>query len=184
MASTRLTRPAQTWGLAYANAFANPATPTVAELNSTTLVSLFSCALTEDGTTLTLGDSDTDDTITFCDNASVSTPTFFNPTAQWTGLLDANTGGSGSTVDLTSLFNKLEAWIGSPDVPYYLISRTGPQSSQDIAFAVGQRIKMVSVKTDFPTWVLGQSDNAKIQQSFLYDGSPAVSVNWNYTIAS
>lgn len=184
MASTRLTRPAQTWALAYANAFVNPATPTAAELNSATLVSLFSCALTEDGTTITLGDSDTDDTLTFCSVGNESTPTFFNPTAQWTGLLDANTGGSGSTVDLTSLYNKLEGWIGAPDIPYYIISRTGPQNSQDIAFAVGHRIKMLAVKTDYPVWVLGQTDNAQIQQNFLYDASPVVSINWNYVVAS
>lgn len=184
MASTRLTRPAQTWALAMNQAFANAATPTAAELNTALYVSLFSCALTEDNTSMTLGDSDTDDTLTFCDAGNSSTPTFFNPTAQWTGLLDANTGGSGSTVDLTSLYNKLEGWIGSPDIPYYIISRTGPQNSQDIAFAVGQRIKMIAVKTDYPTWVLDSTANAQIQQNFLYDGGQTTSVNWNYTIAA
>jgi hypothetical protein len=184
MASTRLTRPAQTWGLAMREAFVNPATPTAAELNNATYVTLFSCALTEDNTSISLGDSDTDDTLTFCSVGNESTPTFFNPTAQWTGLLDGNTGGSGSTVDLTSLYNKLLGWVGAPDIPYYIVSRTGPQSSQDIAFAVGHRIKLLAVKTDIPQWILGQTDNAQVQQNFLYDGAPSVSVNWNYVVAS
>lgn len=186
MVSTRLSRPAQTWALAYNGAFANPATPTAAELNNALYVSLFSCALTEDSTSLTLNDSDTDDTLTFCDSGQVTNLTFSNPASQWTGLLDANTGGSGSTVDLTSLYNKLEAWVMSPDVPYWIISRTGPQNSQDIAFAIGQKIKMASFKTDYPIWVLDASGQERIQQNWLYDGAGfgGVSINWNYQIAA
>ena len=185
MAYTRLSRPGVTWGLGYNGAFNNPAAPTVAELNSTTLVSLFSCALTEDSTSLALGDSDTDDTLTFCDSGQVTNLTFANPTAQWTGLLDANTGGSGSTVDLTSLYNKLEAWLMGPDTPYWVIQRIG-NYAQDSAFAVGQRISMAAFKTDYPIWVLDSSGQERIQQNFLYDGSgyAGVSYNFNYTIAS
>ncbi len=57
MPTTRLTRPNQTWAIAYPEAFANPATPTTTELNERRFVHLISCALTEDGTELTLGDS-------------------------------------------------------------------------------------------------------------------------------
>ena len=177
--NTRLTRPNQTWALAKQDAFANPLIPTSAELNSATLVSFFSCALTEDGTTLTLGDSDTDDTLTFCSIGNESTPTFKNPTAQWTILKEANTGGSGSTVDLTSLYNKAWAWAAFPDVPYWVISRTGPNASQDIAFAAGQKIKMALFNTDYPVEAPEQSSSGRFQQNFLYSGGAIV---WNYQL--
>jgi hypothetical protein len=179
--STRLTRPNQSWALAYADAFANPLAPTSAELNSATLVSFFSCALTEDGTSLTLGDSETDDTLTFCSIGNESTPTFKSPTAAWSVLKEANTGGSGTTVDLTSLYNKAWAWLAFPDVPFWVISRTGPNSSQDVAFATGQKIKMALFNTDFPAEAPEQTTSGRFVQNFLYAGGPIV---WNYQIAS
>lgn len=179
--STRLTRPNQTWALAKQDAFANPLAPTTTELNNALFVSTFSCALTEDGTSLTLGDSETDDTLTFCSIGNESTPTFKNPTAQWTFLKEANTGGSGSTVDLTSLFNKAWAWLAFPDVPYYVISRTGPNASQDIAFAVGHKIKMALFNTDYPVEAPEQNSSGRISQTFLYGGGAIV---WNYQLVA
>ncbi len=179
--STRLTRPNQTWALAKQAAFANPLAPTSTELNNASFVSLFSCALTEDGTSMTLGDSDTDDTLTFCSIGNESTPTYRNPTAQWTVLKEANTGGSGSTVDLTSLYNKAWAWLAFPDVPYWVISRTGPNASQDIAFAAGQKIKMALFNTDYKIEAPEQTNASRFQQNFLYGGGAIV---WNYQIAS
>lgn len=180
MATTRLSRPNQTWAIAYPEAFANPATPTSAELNTARFVHLLSCALTEDGTELTLGDSDTDDTVTFCDIGNVTTPTTNTVTAAFTWLMDANTGGSGSTVDLTSLYNKATAMLSYPDKPYWVISRTGPNASQDIAFAVGQVIKMALVTTDYSFPVLENNTPIRSTQNFVYSGSS----NWNYLIAS
>lgn len=174
--STRLTRPNQTWALAKQDAFANPLAPTTTELNNALFVSMFSCALTEDGTSLTLGDSETDDTLTFCSIGNESTPTFKNPTAQWTALKEANTGGSGSTVDLTSLYNKAWAWLAFPDVPYWVISRTGPNSSQDVPFAVGHKIKMALFNTDYFAEAPEQNSSARFSQSFLYGGGPVI---WN-----
>jgi hypothetical protein len=179
--STRLTRPNQTWALAKQDAFVNPLAPTAAELNNALFVSFFSCALVEDGTSLTLSDSDTDDTLTFCSIGNEQTPTFKNPTAQWTFLKEANTGGSGSTVDLTSLYNKAWAWLAFPDVPYWVISRTGPNASQDIAFAAGQKIKMALFNTDYPVEAPEQTSSGRIQQNFLYAGG---GIAWNYQIAS
>lgn len=178
MPTTRLSRPNQTWALAYPEAFANPATPTVAELNNNRFVHLISCALTEDGTELTISDSETDDTITFCDIGNVQTPTTNSLVANLQWLVDANTGGSGSTVDLTSLFNKVTAMLDYPDVPYWVISRTG--SGQDTAFAVGQVIKMGLFQTDLPTFVLDNNAPIKKAQAMVYQGSS----NWNYTIAA
>jgi hypothetical protein len=178
--STRLTRPNQTWALAKQDAFVNPLAPTTTELNNAGFVSFFSCALTEDGTSLTLGDSETDDTLTFCSIGNESTPTFKNPQAQWTFLKEANTGGSGSTVDLTSLYNKAWAWLAFPDVPYWVISRTGPNASQDIPFAIGHKIKMALFTTDYAVETPDQSTSARLSQSFLFNGGSGVV--WNYQL--
>ena len=64
MANTRLYRANVTFCLAHPEAFANRTAPTAAELNGA-LVKNITCALNEDGTTFTLGDSDTDDSLTF-----------------------------------------------------------------------------------------------------------------------
>ena len=179
MANTRLTRSSQTWAIAYQSAFANPAAPTAAELNSA-FVFKVSCALTEDATSMTLGDSDTDSTITFCSIGNEQTVTNANPTAQWTWLKDANTGGSGSTVDLTSLYNLAAGLLDLPDSTYWLISRTGKQGSQDANFAVADRIKMALFTTDYSLDLIENGKPERGQQNFIYAGG----VNWNYKLAS
>lgn len=178
MPTTRLSRPNQTWALAYDSAFANPAAPTLTELNDRRFVHFISCALTEDGTEMTLGDSETDDTLTFCDIGSSSTLTQNNVTATLQWLVDANTGGSGSTVDLTSLYNKATALLDFPDVPYWLISRTGPDLSQDIDFAAGHVIKMAKFMTDYSQLVLENNTPIKKVQNLVYQGAS----NWNYSL--
>lgn len=180
MSRTRLSRPNQTWGLAYINAFEDPANPTAAELNDRRFVHLISCALTEDGTEMVKGDSETDDTVTFCSIGNESSPTLANITATLTWLKDQNTGGSGSTVDLTSIFNRAEALLGFQDIPYWLISRTGPDASQDINFAIGHKIKMASFNTDYPQLLLEQNAPIRGVQNLLFSGD----YNWNYEVAS
>lgn len=180
MVSTRLTRNSQTWALAVNAAFVNPAAPTTTELNNANFVYLISCALTEDSTSMTLADSDTDSTITFCSIGNETTVTNRNPAAQLTWLKDANTGGSGSTVDLTSLFNKVTGLIDQPDVTYWLISRTGKANSQDAAFAVNDRIKMASFNTDIALDLIENGKPLRGQQNLNYAGG----VNWNVKLLS
>ncbi len=180
MVSARLSRPNQTWAIALASSFANPAAPTTAELNERRFVHLMSCAFTEDGTEMVRGDSEQDDTVTFCSIGNEVTPTMANVTASLTWLKDANTGGSGSTVDLTSLFNKATAMLSYADIPYWVISRTGPENNQDTPFAVGHVIKMALFKTDVGQPVLEQNAPVRGLQTPIFQGS----VNWNYTLAS
>lgn len=174
----RLTRPNQTWAIALESAFVNFATPTVAELNDRRFVHLLSCAFTEDGTSMVMADSEQDSTLTFCSKGNEVTPTQYNVTAQLTWLKDANTGGSGSTVDLTSLYNKATAMLGNVDIPYWIISRTGPNASQDINFATGHRIKMARFLTDYPVDVLENNTPVRGQQSLVFQGD----VNWGYQL--
>lgn len=175
---SRLTRPNVTWALALESAFADPANPTVAELNDRAFVHLISCGLTEDGTELTKGDSDTDDTLSFCSIGSESSVTFANITGNLTWWMDANTGGSGSTADLASLYNKITAMLLAPDVPYWLIKRVGPNASQDINFAVGHIISYAKFNTDYPQFVLENNTKVRGTSALLFAGD----YNWNYEI--
>ena len=171
MANTRMYRANVTFCLAYPEAFADRTAPTAAELNSATLVHNITCALNEDGTTFTLGDSDTDDSLTFCDEGNLSTPTFYNPEVVFEAFRDADTSASG-------VFNEALDLLAVPDIEYIAILRVGKDS--DTAFAVGDRIKMVGVKTDFGIDVVGNGENQRISQSFFNNDF----VNWNYEVTS
>lgn len=176
----KLVRRSQTWALALESAFADPANPTTAELNNAAFVHFISCALVEDGTEMVRGDSETDDEVTFCSIGNESTPTNANITATLVWRKDANTGGSGSTVDLTSLYNKVTAMLDYQDIPYWLISRTGPQGNQDDAFAIGDVIKMAKFNTDYPVDSLANNSSVKGSQTLLFQGSS----NWNYHVTA
>lgn len=170
MAAERLYRENITFLLAHPEAFADPFAPTASELNGA-LVHNVTCALNEDGTEFTLGDSDTDDTLTFCSKAGVSTPTFYNPTVTMEAFRDAD-------IEAEGVFNEAFDLLAWPDVAYIAILRIGERS--DTAFAAGDRVKMVGVKTDFGTDVVGSGENIRINQAFLNNDF----VNWNYEVAA
>jgi hypothetical protein len=171
MALTRLYRENVTFLLAHPEAFADATAPTAAELNNTDLVFNVTCALNEDGTEFTLGDSDTDDTITFCDKAGVSTPTFYNPSVVFEAFRDAD-------IEAAGVFNEAFDLLAFPDIEYIAVLRVGERS--DTAFASGDRIKMVGVKTDYGTDVVGSGENIRIMQTFLNNDF----VNWNYEVVA
>lgn len=170
MANVRLYRENITFVLAHPEAFADRTAPTAAELNGA-LVYNITCALNEDGTEFTLGDSDTDDSLTFCSKAGVSTPTFYNPTVVFEAFRDADTAAAGE-------FNEAFDLLAWPDAEYIAILRVGERS--DTAFAAGDRVKMVGVKTDYGTDVAASGENVRINQAFLNNDF----VNWNYEVAA
>ena len=170
MANTRMYRANVTFCLAYPEAFADRTAPTAAELNGD-LVKNITCALNEDGTTFTLGDSDTDDSQTFCDEGNLSTPTFFNPEVVMEAFRDADTAAAG-------VFNEAFNLLAFPDIEYIAILRVGKDSDDN--FVAGDRVKMVGVKTDFGIDVNGNGENQRISQSFLNNDF----VNWNYEVAA
>ena len=170
MANTRLYRANVTFCLAHPEAFADRTAPTAAELNGD-LVKNITCALNEDGTTFTLGDSDTDDSLTFCDEGNLSTPTFYNPEVVMEAFRDADTAATG-------VYNEALGLLAFPDIEYIAILRVGEDS--DTNFAAGDRVKMVGVKTDFGIDVVGNGENQRISQSFLNNDF----VNWNYEVTS
>jgi hypothetical protein len=170
LANERLYRENVLFALAEPEAFANRSAPTAAELNGA-LVYNVTCAIWEDDTEFTLGDPDTDDGLTYCSKAGFSSPTFDNPTVTFSALLDADRTATG-------VFNGTRKRIAFPDRTFLAIERIGHDS--DVAFAAGDEIKMVLVKTDYRVPVVGSGDNARINQTFLPQGF----VNWNYKVLS
>lgn len=168
MANERLYREAVLFALAEPEAFADRTAPTATELNGV-LVHNVTCAIWEDDTEFTLGDPDTDDGLTFCSKAGVSTPTFDNPSVTFSYLIDADRTATG-------VFNTTRELCHYPDRNYIAILRVGKDS--DEAFATGDKIKMVAVATDYGVLKLASGDSARENQTFLPQGW----VNWNYEV--
>lgn len=170
MANDRLYRESIRFDLAAPEAFANPAEPTLQELNNEDLVWNVTCALDEDGTEFTLGDPDTDDSLSFCDAAGNQTATFKNPTVVFSAYRDEDRTATG-------VMNLAQSLLAFPDVPYIAILRVGYDS--DVAYDAGQRINMVGVNTDLPVSVEESGGNARLQNSFLNTGF----VNWGKVLS-
>lgn len=170
MADTRLYRENVLLGLAFPEAFANWQAPTAAELNSA-LVENITCALNEDGTTFNLADSDTDDTITFCQTAGSVTPTRQNAEV----VYEAERSDDPLA---TNQANTAFGLLAFPDIEYFAVLRVGKDS--DVAFAIGDRVSLVRVATDYPVDVVGNNENVRLSNTFLQKGD----INWNYEVAS
>lgn len=172
MANDRLYRETIRIDIAYPEAFANPATPTAAELNNSLLVKNITCALDEDTTEITLNDPDTDDSLSFCDAAGTQTATFKNPSVVLTAYRDRDREQAAGVYQLAL------DHLNSADNPYIVILRVGSRS--DVPYAANQFVRMVGGKTDIPVSVEESGENSRIQNTILPDGF----VNWNYKIAS
>lgn len=170
MADVRLYRENVFMGLAFPEAFANWQNPTAAELNSALVVDI-TCALNEDGTTFDLADSDTDDTITFCQTAGSVTPTLENAEVVYEAERSENPTA-------TNVANTAFGLLAFPDIEYFAVKRIGKPS--DAPFAIGDRVFLVRVSTDLPADVLGNSENIRISNSFLFK----TDINWNYEVAA
>lgn len=171
MALERVFRQTVRIDLAHPEAFANPALPTAAELNNALLVKNITCALDEDGTEFSLGDPDTDDSLSFCDAAGSQTATFKNPSVTLMGFRDADRAANG-------LYNTTFNLLAYPDVNYIAILRVGlPYATPH---AAGQYIRMVGGATDLMVSVEESGENARYSNILLPDGF----VNWNYKVAA
>ena len=170
MTNTRLYRENVTIALALPEAFSDWETPTAAELNGA-LVYDITCALNEDGTTFDLGDSDTDDSLSFCQAAGSVSPTFYNPSVALEAFRSFDPTGSNTA-------NTAFGLLAFPDVEYFAVLRVN--GAPDANFAVGDRVSVVRVKTDYPVDVAGAGENIRISNAMLPQGD----VNWNYEIAA
>lgn len=163
---------------AYPEAFANPAAPTVAELNAQfvygsaegNMVFNISCAILDDYT-LNMTDSDTDDSLSICDIGNVESPTFQNYEASLDGFRDK------SLTD-TGVFNLFRELFQGVDNPFWLIKRIG--KAQNATFAIGDTISMYGVNTDYGVDLV--EDNTMLQWGARFKTTGGL--NTNYTIAA
>lgn len=177
MAFQKLLRANVTILAAYPEAFANPATPTTAELNDqfvwTTnedaMVFNISCAILDDYT-LNMADSDTDDSMSICDIGNVSTPTFQNYEASLDFFRDRSVTAEG-------VYNLAFNLFKGPDRPFYLVKRIG--YAQNAAFAIGHTVSMYGVNTDYPVDLV--EDNTMLQFGARF--KPNGNLNINYDLA-
>lgn len=176
-------KPVSRFYLAARTHFADWTAPTAAELNANptndpagTIFNL-TCALSQEDTTHDLGDSETDDELSFCQVAGAVNPTSFNPEIVWTIFRDNNPWIVSDT-DSESVANlafSLLAWRG---VEYFAILSVG--EAYDQPFAVGDRVKMASVATNDITDVIDSGSSVKGTQTFLGRGDVA----WNIEVGA
>lgn len=162
--------------LAAPEAVADWSNPTLAELNvaNDRLILDVTCALDEEATTMTIGASDTNDRLSFCDGPGIERPSGLNPEAEWTFYRDADRTANG-------VFNKALAMIMFPDVPLYLLQVVGDQDRvPGTAFRLSDDVRAMRVRTDFTQDNLGEDQDAMITMTWLQDGF----VNWNFTPAA
>ena len=119
-------------------AFANPALPTAAEMNSVIYGTDISCAV-EDAYTLNLTDSDTDDSLSVCDTGQSQTPTSANYEASLDLFADESSTASG-------VFNKARDLFRKKGNDYYLLKRLN--IAQGTTVAIGQVLYIYKVRTD------------------------------------
>lgn len=164
-------------------AFADWRNPTSDELNANPdndpngLIFNITCAVNTDGTTFSLGESEKDESLSFCqsagdqermaENAEVTLEIFrateetrLQDPAQWNAAHLAFT---------------LLAWRG---VEYFAIMSVG--EAPDAAFEPGHRIKMAEIATDWGVNVIGTGENARLSN----DTAARSRVNWNYNLTA
>ena len=176
MADTRLYRENITFYLAFEEAFADKENITAAEMAAgitAGLVFNLTCALDESGTTFDLGEPDTDDSLSFCQSAGSVSPTFDNPEIVYQAFRSSNP----TEVNTANTAFDLLAF---PDVEYIAILRVG--GAPDEAVAIGDRLRPVSVSTDYPVDVIDAGENIRLQQNFLPAGW--VAEEYPFTVAA
>ena len=164
--STKMLRPNVGIYVAAADAFADWTAPTLTEITAAAKVFNISPAVTDDYT-LNMTDSASDNSLAIVDNASVTTPTYYNYEASLDGFRDADASA-------TSVYNKFRDLFATADVKYYLIKRVG--KTHDAAFEAGDEISIYGVKTDFPVDLVGDGEMLRIGARFLTTGEVKVNV--------
>src|SRR5690606_32201117 len=133
--TSQLRRTSVSWYVALPEAFADWRSPTAAEMNDDEYVINISC-IDEDGTTFNLGDSDTNDRYSYCDDSGIDRPTFYNPEATLAIYRDADRTADGQ-------FNKALELFMKPDHRYFIIKRVGDQDNgPEAVVAIGDRLKI------------------------------------------
>lgn len=139
----------------------NPATPNASAL---TEARNLSCAIVS-GFTLNPTDSDTDSTTSICNNANVSTPTFYN----YEGNLTFFRQAEGADMDETAAYARAFEFFKEPDAAGWLVQRSG--YAQTLQAQAGQLVRVYKFSSDNPQDVV-PDDGGPIQMTvpFLPQG--------------
>lgn len=171
-----LRRNSVTWKLFDVAAFADRNNPTVDELNTaeSRLGFDITCALDEDTTTFTVGSSELDERLSFCDSVGVSRPGEINPEIALGIYRDEDRNADG-------VFNMALDWLRHADREYLMVQRVGDQDTGPLdgtaatPFAVTDDIRMMAFRTDYPVDTLAQGDPALLASTGLTAGF----LRWN-----
>lgn len=171
-----LRRNSVTWKLFDVAAFADRNNPKVAELNTTNRRLGFdiTCALDEETTTLTIGSSELDERLSFCDSVGVSRPGQINPEIELGIYRDEDRNATGVFADALN-------WLRHADQEYIMVQRVGDQDSGPLngtaaaPFTISDDIRMMAFRTDYPVDTLANGDPALLVQTGLTAGW----VRWN-----
>lgn len=183
MANERLFGPKTRIGLASVYHFADWQNPTAAELNENPTNDLtgskwdLSCALDLDNTTFDLGDSETDDELSFCQTAGAQNPTDYNPEVAFTAFMskDRYIVSDPSTRDQA---NTAFALLFARGVEYYAWMSRGKEPGEP--FAIGDRVSLVRVITDYGVPEIGTGANAKLVSTLGF----RTELLWNYKLTA
>lgn len=181
MANERLFGPATRFYLASPLAFDDWQNPTSAELNAnasnsaTGLIWDITCALSEDGTTFDLAESETDDSLSFCQVAGAVNPTNYNTEITYSIFRAKERWlvSNPNTFNTAELARTLLTYKG---IEYFAILSVGEEAGT--AFAPGDRIKMARISTDYGVDEIGSGDNATLNIETAGRGS----LLWNYEV--
>ena len=176
-----LRRNSVTWVLYDIAAFANPSQITVAELNTTNpaLKLDITCALDEETTTFTLGSSEQDERLSFCDGIGTSRPSGTSPEAALGVYRDADRNATG-------VFNAALDWLKHEGFEFFLVQRVGPQDSGATGTGAGELskpfettddIRIGRFATDYPVDTLADGDPALLSITPIPSGFLA----WNWS---
>lgn len=179
-------------GLASPLAFADWTQPTVAELNANAtnhpngLIWNLTCAINTDGSQFDLDDPEVDESLTFCQRAGDSTIVSENATVVYELVRSKGRWLDASNVTVpvdpkddgfntSNLGLSLLAWR---DVEYFAWMSIGKGPEEP--FAIGDRISMVRVVTDWGIDTTGTGESARMTQTFGFRSD----ILWRYEITA
>lgn len=138
-----LRRNSVTWAAFDKAAFPNPTAITIGQLNTTNPILKLdiTCALDEDSTNFTLGSSDLDERLSFCDGTGRSRPTGTKPELALGLYRDADRNATG-------VFNAALEWFKHEGTELYIVQRVGPQDSGPTGTGIGEEAKPFETTDD------------------------------------
>lgn len=170
-------------------AFADWTDPTVAEMNANPtndpsgLIWNLTCALSVEDSQFDLDDPDLDDSLTFCQTAGNSEVMNRSATIvygvqaskeRWT---DASSVLTADGFNTSTLAQSLLMWRG---IEYVAIMSVG--EAEDEPFAIGHRLKIAKVATDWAVPTMGTGENVRWVQNFA--GRDVNELSWNTAISA